>query len=66
VNGLSRRTFVGAVAISASFSGIARAEAKDRLVIGMSLEPPVLDTTKNAAAAIRETACAISWIRGYA
>ena len=30
------------------------AQAKDRLVIGMSLEPPVLDPTKNAAAAIRE------------
>src|SRR5580693_8251139 len=30
------------------------AEATDRLVIGMSLEPPVLDPTKNAAAAIRE------------
>jgi peptide/nickel transport system substrate-binding protein len=29
------------------------AQAKDRLVIGMSLEPPVLDPTKNAAAAIR-------------
>jgi peptide/nickel transport system substrate-binding protein len=57
VNGLSRRLFVGAtgaVAIASSFSGIARAEAKDRLVIGASLEPPVLDPTKNAAAAIRE------------
>src|ERR1700682_6297718 len=30
------------------------AQAKDRLVIGMSLEPPLLDPTKNAAAAIRE------------
>jgi peptide/nickel transport system substrate-binding protein len=57
VNGLSRRAFVGAtgiVAIASSLSGVARAEAKDRLVIGMSLEPPVLDPTKNAAAAIRE------------
>jgi peptide/nickel transport system substrate-binding protein len=57
VNGLSRRAFVGvtgAVAIASSFSGVARAESKDRLVIGMSLEPPVLDPTKNAAAAIRE------------
>jgi peptide/nickel transport system substrate-binding protein len=54
VNGLSRRTFVGAVAIAASLSGIAHAEAKDRLVIGASLEPPMLDPTKNAAAAIRE------------
>jgi peptide/nickel transport system substrate-binding protein len=32
----------------------AQGPAKDRLVIGMSLEPPVLDPTKNAAAAIRE------------
>ena len=33
---------------------VAQGPAKDRLVIGMSLEPPVLDPTKNAAAAIRE------------
>jgi peptide/nickel transport system substrate-binding protein len=33
------------------------AQAKDKLVIGISLEPPVLDPTKNAAAAIRSICC---------
>jgi peptide/nickel transport system substrate-binding protein len=33
------------------------AQARDRLVIGISLEPPVLDPTKNAAAAIRSICC---------
>ena len=45
------------VAAGASVLGVeARAQgaAKNRLVIGMSLEPPVLDPTRNAAAAIRE------------
>jgi peptide/nickel transport system substrate-binding protein len=57
LNGLSRRSLfgaTGAIAIAAGFSGAARAQSKDRLVIGMSLEPPVLDPTRNAAAAIRE------------
>ena len=45
------------LAVGASVLGVeARAQGptKNRLVIGMSLEPPVLDPTKNAAAAIRE------------
>jgi peptide/nickel transport system substrate-binding protein len=57
VTAIFRRAFVGAagaVVLAPSLSGIARAQAKNRLVIGMSLEPPVLDPTKNAAAAIRE------------
>lgn len=45
------------LAVGASVLGVeaqAQGPAKNRLVIGMSLEPPVLDPTKNAAAAIRE------------
>lgn len=52
----SRRQFMGATAAVAALPVLgpeAWAQAKDRLVIGMSLEPPVLDPTKNAAAAIR-------------
>lgn len=54
-----RRHLFGAAGalVTASLLGVdARAQgpAKDRLVIGMSLEPPVLDPTRNAAAAIRE------------
>ncbi|MBM3650917.1 MAG: ABC transporter substrate-binding protein, partial [Alphaproteobacteria bacterium] len=44
----------GALAVAPLLGSEARAQAKDRLVIGLSLEPPVLDPTKNAAAAIRE------------
>jgi len=54
---ISRRHFLGAagiVAIVPVLGAEVWAQAKDRLVIGMSLEPPVLDPTKNAAAAIRE------------
>lgn len=54
---LSRRNLISAVGVLAAVSGFSAevwAQAKDRLVIGMSLEPPVLDPTKNAAAAIRE------------
>lgn len=54
---LSRRNLISAVGVLATVSGFGAevwAQAKDRLVIGMSLEPPVLDPTKNAAAAIRE------------
>ncbi|MFI5000845.1 MAG: ABC transporter substrate-binding protein [Reyranellales bacterium] len=47
----------GAVVATVAFGPEVWAEAKDRLVIGMSLEPPVLDPTKNAAAAIRELTC---------
>jgi peptide/nickel transport system substrate-binding protein len=57
VNAFSRRQLLGAASALATVSALgveARAQAKDRLVIGMSLEPPVLDPTKNAAAAIRE------------
>ena len=57
---LSRRRLFGvasAVAAGVSFGPQAWAQAKDRLVIGMSLEPPVLDPTRNAAAAIREVTC---------
>ncbi|HEX9555457.1 MAG TPA: ABC transporter substrate-binding protein [Reyranella sp.] len=57
MNAFSRRQLLGAASALATVSALgveARAQAKDRLVIGMSLEPPVLDPTKNAAAAIRE------------
>jgi len=57
VNSFSRRHLIGAAGALVTMSALgaeAWAEAKDRLVIGMSLEPPVLDPTKNAAAAIRE------------
>ena len=64
MDSLSRRHLFGAAGALATLSVLgpdalfseARAQgpAKDRLVIGMSLEPPVLDPTKNAAAAIRE------------
>ena len=57
MDALSRRHLVGAAGALATLSVLgpeAWAQAKDRLVIGMSLEPPVLDPTKNAAAAIRE------------
>src|SRR5204863_8038026 len=56
VNTLSRRLFgaAGTAATMLAFGPEVWAQAKDRLVIGMSLEPPVLDPTKNAAAAIRE------------
>ena len=47
----------GAFATVGLFGPDVWAQAKDRLVIGMSLEPPVLDPTKNAAAAIREVTC---------
>ena len=53
----SRRHVMGAAAAFAvlpAFGPEAWAQAKDRLVLGMSLEPPVLDPNKNAAAAIRE------------
>ncbi|CAN5922357.1 ABC transporter substrate-binding protein [soil metagenome] len=53
----SRRHLFGAAGALASLSVLgpeAWAQAKDKLVIGMSLEPPVLDPTRNAAAAIRE------------
>jgi ABC-type transport system substrate-binding protein len=43
----------GALAATTTFGPEVWAQARDRLVIGMSLEPPVLDPTKNAAAAIR-------------
>jgi len=57
VTDFSRRHLFGVAGVLAAVSVLgteARAQAKDRLVIGMSLEPPVLDPTKNAAAAIRE------------
>jgi peptide/nickel transport system substrate-binding protein len=60
VNAFSRRQFVGAAGFAAAALGFGSetwAQSKDRLVIGMSLEPPVLDPTKNAAAAIREITC---------
>lgn len=47
----------GALATAGLFGPEVWAQARDRLVIGMSLEPPVLDPTKNAAAAIRELTC---------
>ena len=54
----SRRQLFGAagalLVVPAASEAWAQGPAKDRLVIGMSLEPPVLDPTKNAAAAIRE------------
>lgn len=60
MNALSRRQLfgaTGAVATTFAFGPEVWAEAKDRLVIGISLEPPVLDPTKNAAAAIRSLTC---------
>ncbi len=60
MNALSRRQLFGAAGAAAaafSFGPEVWAEAKDRLVIGISLEPPVLDPTKNAAAAIRSLTC---------
>ena len=57
MDALSRRDLLGAAGAFAALSvagAEAWAQAKDRVVIGMSLEPPVLDPTKNAAAAIRE------------
>ena len=43
-----------AFAVFPAFGPEAWAQARDKLVLGMSLEPPVLDPNKNAAAAIRE------------
>ena len=57
MNSFSRRHLFGAAGALVTVSALgaeAWAAAKDRLVIGMSLEPPLLDPTKNAAAAIRE------------
>jgi peptide/nickel transport system substrate-binding protein len=57
VNPFSRRHLfgaAGALGVVSALGSEAWAETKDRLVIGMSLEPPLLDPTKNAAAAIRE------------
>lgn len=54
---LSRRHVLGAasaLAATGAFGPDLWAQARDRVVIGMSLEPPVLDPNKNAAAAIRE------------
>ncbi len=47
----------GALATAGLFGPEVWAQAKDKLVIGMSLEPPVLDPTRNAAASIRELTC---------
>src|SRR5471032_3281111 len=60
VTALQRRHLLGATGAFATvglFGPDLWAQAKDRLVIGMSLEPPVLDPTKNAAASIRELTC---------
>ena len=64
MDSLSRRHLFGAAGALATLSVLgtdallseawAQGPAKDRLVNGLSLEPPVLDPTKNAAAAIRE------------
>jgi peptide/nickel transport system substrate-binding protein len=58
MNDIRRRTLLGAAAATLAAAalppGAAIAQAKDSVVIGMSLEPPVLDPTLNAAAAIRE------------
>lgn len=57
---LHRRHLLGAAGAFATvglFGPDLWAQAKDRLVIGMSLEPPVLDPTRNAAASIRELTC---------
>ena len=57
---LSRRHVLGAagaIAATTTLGPEVWAQARDRLVIGMSLEPPVLDPTKNAAAAIRSMTC---------
>ena len=55
-----RRHLLGAVGALAGASLCGPdlwAQARDRLVIGMSLEPPVLDPNRNAAASIRELTC---------
>jgi len=60
VNIISRRHLLGAasaVGATVTFGPELWAQAKDKLVIGISLEPPVLDPTKNAAAAIRSLTC---------
>ncbi len=60
MNTYSRRHFLGAAAAAGTLTTLGPdvwAEARDRLVIGISLEPPVLDPTKNAAAAIRSICC---------
>ncbi len=57
---LHRRHLLGAASGFATvglFGPALWAQARERLVIGMSLEPPVLDPTKNAAASIRELMC---------
>ena len=53
---MSRRWVVGAAALLAgvSLAGISCAQAKDSVTIGMALEPPGLDPTAGAAAAIGE------------
>jgi peptide/nickel transport system substrate-binding protein len=54
---ISRRHLMGAAGAFAVLPALDReawAQARDKVVIGMSLEPPVLDPNKNAAAAIRE------------
>ena len=48
-----RATLLALAAVSATF-GAARAEPKTTLVVGMTLEPPGLDPTAGAAAAIGE------------
>src|SRR5471032_3625132 len=60
VTALSRRQLLGAASTAVTmiaFGPEAWAQGKDKLVIGMSLEPPVLDPTRNAAASIRELTC---------
>lgn len=58
MDAVNRRQLLALAGLAAGASLLGREAgaqpAKSRLVIGMSLEPPVLDPTKNAAAAIRE------------
>src|SRR3954471_21882803 len=57
---ISRRHLMGAAGAFAALPALgpeAWAQARERLVIGIALEPPVLDPTRNAAAAIRSIAC---------
>ncbi len=58
MDAVNRRQLLALAGLAAGASLLGREAgaqpAKNRLVIGMSLEPPVLDPTKNAAAAIRE------------
>lgn len=47
-------SFTAALAGMAALAGVAQAAPRDNIIIGMTLEPPILDPTAGAAAAIGE------------